>query len=82
MTGGVDLRGLSPYLRNYVAAMVELAAHQRGVAPPVWVRQVPPLEEPHFATSLPGLRLTLLRASPVPFKRRNIFIDSSLGDRV
>ena len=82
VTGDADLGGLSPYLQNYVAAMVELAAHQRGVAPPDWVRDVRPLEEPHFATPLEGLRLHLLRASPVPFKRRNIFIDSSVGDRV
>lgn len=81
-TGDADLRGLSPYLQNYVAAMVELAAHRRGVAAPGWVRQVPPLEEPHFATPLEALRLHLLQVSPVPFKRRNIFIDSSLGDRV
>lgn len=78
-----DLTGLSPYLRNYVAAMVELAAHRRRVPPPAWVREVEPLEtEPIFATPLPGLRLYLLRAAPVPFKRRNIFIDSSIGDRV
>jgi hypothetical protein len=78
-----DLTGLSSYLRNYVAAMVELAAHRRGLPPPAWVRDVEPLEmEPRFASPLAGLRLHLLRASPVPFKRRNIFIDSSLGDRV
>lgn len=78
-----DLTGLTPYLRNYVAAMVELAAHQRDVPPPAWVREVEPLEmEPHFATPLASLRLHLLRTAPVPFKRRNIFIDSSLGDRV
>ena len=78
-----DLAGLSPYLRNYVAAMVELAAHRHDVPPPAWVRDVEPLETtPHFATPLPGLRLHLLRAAPVPFKRRNIFIDSSIGDRV
>jgi uncharacterized protein (DUF1778 family) len=82
VTAGADLRGLSSYLQNYVAAMVELAAHQKGVVPPAWLRDVHPLEEPHFATALEGLRLHLLRASPVPFKRRNIFIDSSLGDRV
>jgi hypothetical protein len=40
-----------PYLANYVAAMVGLAAH-------------------------------LLLESPVPFRRRNIFIDSSIGARV
>jgi hypothetical protein len=78
-----DLAGLTPYLRNYVAAMVELAAHQRAVPPPAWVRDVEPLERtPHFATPLTGLRLHLLRAAPIPFKRRNIFIDSSVGDRV
>lgn len=77
-----DLTGLTPYLRNYVAAMVELAAHRRDVPPPAWVRDVERLAEPHFATPLAGLRLHLLRTAPVPFKRRNIFIDSSLGDRV
>ena len=77
-----DLSGLSPFLRNYVAAMVELAAHRCDVPPPSWVRDVEPLDVPRFATSLPGLRLHLLRTAPVPFKRRNIFIDASLGDRV
>jgi len=77
-----DLSGLTPYLRNYVAAMAELAADRRDVPPPAWVRDVEPLTEPHFATPLAGLRLHLLRMAPVPFKRRNIFIDSSIGDRV
>jgi hypothetical protein len=77
-----DLTGLTPYLQNYVAAMVELAAHRRDVPPPAWVRDVEPMEEPRFATPLAGLRLHLLRSAPVPFKRRNIFIDSSIGDRV
>lgn len=79
---GVPLEGLSPYLRNYVAAMVEHAAHKKGVDPPSWAREVVPLEEPHFAASLASLRPHLLRAAPVAFKRRNIFVDSSVGDRV
>jgi uncharacterized protein (DUF1778 family) len=82
VAGHADLRGLSRYLQNYVAAMVELAAHREGVVPPAWVREIPPLEEPHFAAPFEGLRLHLLRASPVPFRRRNIFVDSSVGDRV
>jgi hypothetical protein len=77
-----DLAGLSPYLQNYVAAMVELAAHRREARPPAWVRDVEPLETPHFVTPLKGLRLYLLRTAPVPFKRRNLFVDSSIGDRV
>lgn len=82
VTEGADLRDLSPFLQNYVAAMVELAAHRTGTLPPGWVREVAPLEQPWFASPLPGLRLHLLRASPVPFRRRNLFVDSSLGDRV
>ena len=76
------LGDLSPYMRNYLAAMVEIAAHRGGVAPPAWVRRIEPLEEPRFATSLAGLRAHLLRASPVPMRRRNIFVDSGVGDRV
>ena len=77
-----DLRDLSPFLQAYVAAMVEHAARLRGVHPPPWTRSVGALPLPWFATPLPGLRLHLLRASPVPFKRRNLFVDASVGDRV
>lgn len=77
-----DLRKLSPFLRNYVAAMVEQASHQKRVPPPSWTTEVEPLALPYFATPLTSLRPHLLRASPVPFKRRNIFVDSTVGDRV
>jgi hypothetical protein len=77
-----DLAGLDPYVRNYVAAMVEQACYLRSVAPPAWTSGIAPLEEPRFASDLKSLRPHLLRASPVPFKRRNIFIDASIGDRV
>lgn len=77
-----DLSGLSHLLRNYVAAMVEEACYLQGVPPPDWTLRVAPLEEPYFATPLKSLRLHLLRASPVPYKRRNIFVDSGIGARV
>ena len=77
-----DLGGLSLYLQNYVAAMTEQAAKQKGIEPPAWTRTISPLEEPYFAGQLVGLRPHLLRASPVAFKRRNLFVDSSVGDRV
>jgi hypothetical protein len=73
---------LTPYLANYIAAMVEYACQQRGVAVPAWVRTIEPLTEPTFGSALPSLRLHLLTHSPPSFRRRNIFIDSSLGDRV
>jgi len=73
---------LSPFLRNYVAAMLEHAAHRKGVQPPAWVREVAPLDGPHFGAPLASLRLHLLASSPVAFKRRNIFVDAAVGDRV
>lgn len=76
------LSGLPPFVQNYVAAMTEQAAHQKGVAAPEWTRSVVPLESPHFATTLSSLRPHLLRAAPVPFKRRNIFVDAGVGERV
>ncbi len=36
------------YRLNYVTAMVELAAHRAGVAPPTWTAAIPPLEAPVF----------------------------------
>jgi len=73
---------LTPYLANYVAAMVEVACAQRGIPPPAWTGAIAPLAEPVFGSALASLRLHLLTHSPPPFRRRNIFIDSSVGSRV
>jgi hypothetical protein len=73
---------LPPFLANYLSAMLETACAKHGIAVPEWIRRVPPLEEPAFGSTLASLRLHLLTHSPAAFRRRNIFIDSSLGDRV
>jgi hypothetical protein len=73
---------LDPYTANYVAAMVEVACAREGIRLPAWVRDIPPLVEPAFGSSLMSLRLHLLTNSPPAFRRRNIFIDSSLGAQV
>jgi hypothetical protein len=85
---GTEIESLSrpaiddPYRMNYVTAMVELAAHRTGVVPPQWTDSVKPLDEPVFIDPSLKLRAHLLTVSPPPFRRRNIFIDSSLGGRV
>jgi hypothetical protein len=71
-----------PYRLNYVTAMVEVAAHRANVVPPIWTASVKPLDTPVFVDPSLKLRAHLLTASPPPFRRRNIFIDSSIGDRV
>src|SRR5690242_17177188 len=63
----------NPYFLNYVTAMVELAAHRTRVAPPLGTANVPPLPVPVFIDRSLKLRAHLLTASPVPFRRRNIF---------
>lgn len=71
-----------PWLANYVAAMVGQAAHLKRVLPPVWTSGIAPLPRPVFAVPWLSLRAHPLLESPVPFRRRNIFIDSSIGARV
>ncbi len=73
---------LDPYLENYLCALLETAAHRGGVAPPAWVKEIPPLPTAVFGSDLESLRLHLLTHAPAAFRRRNIFIDSTLGDRV
>jgi mobilization protein NikA len=74
--------GLSPFLDNYIAAMVEYACAQRAIAVPKWTYSVAPLAEPVYGSELLSLRLHLLTHSPPPFRVRNIFIDATLGDQV
>ncbi|MBI4124884.1 MAG: hypothetical protein HY609_03465 [Deltaproteobacteria bacterium] len=73
---------LPPYWENYLAAMVEYAAHRKGLATPFWTREIRPLEEPAFGSDLGPLRLYLLTHSPIPFRCRNIYIDATVGQRV
>ena len=72
----------SSAVQNYLAAMVEQVCAARDVPAPSWARRVPPLERPWFGSQLQSLRLHLLRSSPAPFRRRNIFIDTGMGGRV
>ena len=72
---------LTALAQNYVAAMIEQTSHQKNVDPPSWVRRIAPLRAPYYATPLLSLRQHLIAASPVPFKRRNLFVDSAVGDR-
>lgn len=78
----LDVGRLSAFHRNYVAAMVEHRAAQLGIAPPRWTAGVEPETRPWFATELPQLRPYLLQVSPVVFKRRNLFVDATVGDHL
>ncbi len=67
---------------NYLAAMIEYRAEQLGVEPPRWTSWIQPYSEPYFGTDLKSLKEYLLLRSPLVFRRRNLFMDATLGDRV
>ncbi len=73
---------LSSFQSNYIAAMVEQRAQQLGEKIPNWCTEITRLDAPYFGTSLKSLNFYLLLNSPIAFRRRNIFIDSSIGDRI
>jgi uncharacterized protein (DUF1778 family) len=73
---------LPAFLANYVAAMVETASARKSERVPEWTQRIAPLSEPVFGSALQSLRMHLLTHSPPAFRRRNIFIDSTLGAQV
>lgn len=74
--------GLPEDLANTVAAMVEHACAAASVPPPQWTRDIPPLANPVFGSTLANLRLHLLTHSPAAFRRRNLFVDTAVGGQV
>jgi uncharacterized protein (DUF1778 family) len=68
--------------RNHLAGAIELAASRRSQTAPSWTRDVPIDPEPAFGSPLASLRLYLLTRAPVALRRRNLFMDASIDDRV
>lgn len=73
---------LEPVVQNLVAAFVEQRASALGVAPPGWVSELELPAAPWFASDLKSLRPYLVASSPVPFRRRGLFVERGLGARV
>jgi hypothetical protein len=73
---------LDPRAANFVAAMIEHRAGVVGARVPAWTADIDPLDRPYFATDLVGLRAHLLVSSPPAYRRRNLFVDAVVGDRV
>jgi hypothetical protein len=67
---------------NLLAAMIELRAARLHVHPPAWTAAVEPLRDPWFPTMLSSVRLELLCNAPPPYRRRNLFVDSTFEQRV
>ena len=76
------LAELDPATLNHLAGTLELAARRRRHEPPRWTDGVRVPVEPVFGSSLGSVRLHLLTRAPVALRRRNLFMDASIGDRV
>jgi hypothetical protein len=69
-------------LFRYISAMIDQACKMRGIEPPSWMDDRPVIEPPFFSSNLSSLRLYLLLAAPVAFRKKSIFVDTTLGGRV
>lgn len=74
--------GLDAQTLNYLAGAIELAATRRGFSAPDWVDAVPAPPAPLFGSQLTAVRLHLLATAPVAMRRRNVFVDASVDQRV
>lgn len=72
-----------PETDAYLAAVAETLSRESGLQPPAWTEDNRYyLSRPWFASGLQSLKATLLVESPVPFRRRNLFISANALTRV
>jgi uncharacterized protein (DUF1778 family) len=67
---------------NYLAGAIELASSQRNLPSPGWTARVAVPDMPLFGSQLAALRLLLLTTAPLALRRRNVFVDASIDQRV
>ncbi|MEI7437033.1 MAG: hypothetical protein WCL16_09550 [bacterium] len=62
----------------YLAAVVETLCREASLTPPAWTETpLCYLHKPWFAGGLEMLKAILLVESPVPFRRRNLFVSAN-----
>lgn len=67
----------------YLAAVAETLCREAGLPPPAWTELACCfLKRPWFACGLETLKALLLVESPVPFRRRNLFVSANALSRV
>jgi hypothetical protein len=82
LAGRASRRGSSALERAYWAAAVESVCSEARMRPPAWVNAPSRfLREPYFAGGLESLKAILIAESPVPFRRRNLFVSENALSR-
>jgi transcriptional regulator with XRE-family HTH domain len=64
-----------------LAATVDALCLEVGLPTPGWVEAVPPLAEPWFVSGIENLKALALVESPLPFRRRNVFVLANFLER-
>ena len=64
----------SERLDAVVAGTVEALCAEAGLPDPPWCQIVPALAKPWFVAGVENLKASALVESPVPFRRRNVFV--------
>lgn len=68
------------HLTVYLAAVTDQLCHENKLETPEWAKKLS-LKEPHFYGGS-KLKMILLKESPVAFRKRNLFVSSSVMLRV
>jgi hypothetical protein len=72
-----------PDVRAYLAAVTETLCREAGLTFPDWTQKPDYfLKEPWFAGHLENLKAILLVESPIPFRRRNLFVSANALSRI
>ena len=64
----------SERLDALVAGTVEALCAEAGLPDPNWCQTIPALQQPWFVADIDNLKASALVESPVPFRRRNVFV--------
>ena len=71
----------SERLNAIVAATVEALCEEAELPAPHWCAAVPSLAVPWFVSGIENLKASALVESPVPFRRRNVFVLGNFIER-
>jgi len=64
----------SERLNAVIAGTVEALCAEASLPDPSWCLAVPSLSKPWFVSGMENLKASALAESPVPFRRRNVFV--------
>ena len=75
---GLVEEALSPRLDRHLAALFASTAwalcEEKGISTPLWISELPPLDEPWFVSGFKSLRAMTLRDCPVYFRQKNVWV--------